>query len=441
MRTVCGVTLLFLSILAVAQSESQTTFVKAGRLLDVRNGKYLVNQGVLIENGRIKEIGALGNVQPHVPKDAVIVDLSKAAVLPGLIDCHAHLLAETAPPLDPSATVLVNVAGMSPSTRVLMGARTAREDLEAGFTTVRIVGHSGIDGDAALRDAINQQWIPGPRVLASCRKLTPTGGQAVHLNPSLAEPIVKQEYLQVSSPDEARKAVRENVTYGAEFIKAVADAENRFISAEEMKAIVEESHRSGMKVAVHATTVTGIQTAIDAGADSIEHGDEVTDEQLKTMRDKGIFFDVTETLSGSRWRQLLEATVVLRPQDKDALAALERESAQTVPARLQRIIKTGVKFAAGSDMWWEFPGKTRGQATALMFGSLHDLGMSPENIIRAATVNAAELIGWQDRVGTIEPGKFADLIATSGDPLHDVTELERVRFVMKEGRIVRNDLR
>ena len=435
--------LLFLSSVAIAQGGHQptpTTFVKTGRMFDVRSGVYLTNQGVLIEGGRIKEVGPLAAIESHVPKDAVVVDLSKAIVLPGLIDSHAHLLTGTTP-IDSSSTILLNVASISQSTRALLGALNAREDLEAGFTTVRVVGHSGIDGDAALRDAINQQWVPGPRILASCRKLTPTGGQAVHLNPVLAEPIINQEFLQVGSADEARKAVRENILYGAEFIKAVADADGRFLAPEEMKAIVEEAHRSGVKVAVHATTKLGIQTSIDADVDSIEHGDEVTDEQLKTMHDKGIFFDITETLYGERLRKLFEAAVVLSPEDKESLAAYEIQSGKADPARLQRIMKAGVKYAIGSDMWWEYPGKTRGQASALMFGALHDLGMSSADIIRAATVNAAELIGWQDRVGAIEAGKFADLIATSGDPLQDITELERVQFVMKDGRVVKNELR
>lgn len=435
--------LLLLSALALAQSVHQsapTTFVKAGRLFDVRSGTYLINQGVLIEGGRIKKVGPLMAIQSHVPKDALVVDLSKAVVLPGLIDCHAHLLTGTTP-LGPSGTILGNVAGISQSTRALLGALNAREDLEAGFTTVRVVGHSGIDGDAALRDAINQQWVPGPRLLASCRKLAPTGGQAVHLNPVLAEPIINQEFLQVGSAEEARKAVRENILYGAEFIKVVADAEGRFLALDEMKAIVEEAHRSGLKVTVHATTRLGIQTAVDAGVDSIEHGDDVTDEQLKTMHDKGIVFDITEAFYGDRLRKLFETAVVLSPEDKEAIAAYEKQEGQSAPARFQRIVKARVKYAIGSDMWWEYPGKTRGQATAIMFGALHDLGMPPADIIRAATANAAELIGWQDRVGAIEAAKFADLIATSGDPLQDITELERVRFVMKDGRIVKNELR
>jgi imidazolonepropionase-like amidohydrolase len=422
---------------AASQSnQSKTILLEAGRLLDVRAGRYLAGQALLIEAGKIKELGPMAEVQAHAPKDATLIDLRGATLLPGLIDAHAHLLAAVGPE---NQRLLPEVAGMSPARRALLGARLAGEDLEAGFTTVRVVGHSGFDGDAALRDAINQGWVPGPRILASCRKLTPPGGQALALNPAIAQQVLEQEFLEVGSADEARTAVRRNIYYGADFIKVVADADGRFITPEEMKAIVEEARRSKIKVTVHATTTTGIQTAVDARVDSIEHGDDVTDEQLKTMREAGIFLDVTEAFYGGRLRAWLGKSTVLAPEDEQWLENYEKDENQKAPARLQRILRSGVKYAAGSDMWFDYPGRTRGQATAIMFGALSDLGMQPIDVIRATTSSAAELIGWQDRVGAIEPGEFADLIATSGDPLQDITELERVKFVMKNGAVVRND--
>jgi imidazolonepropionase-like amidohydrolase len=427
--------------LAWAQSAppaAKTILLKAARLLDVRTGKYVTNVAVLIENDRIKEAGPLAAVQAHVPKNAAVIDLGAVTLLPGLIDCHAHLLT-AGTSISPQETILNAAVGMSPSARVLLGAHNAREDLEGGFTTVRVVGHSGIDGDVSLREAINAGWLAGPRIQAAARKLAPPGGQALHLNPSVSDQIVDQEFLQVSSADEARKAVRENLLYGADLIKVVADADNRFITAEEMKAIVEEAHRAKTRVAVHATTVMGIQAAIDAGVDSIEHGNDVTDEQLKAMHDKGIFFDITEIFYGGRMRAMIEKRQVLPPRFQQALKAYEQMDAQKSPALVQRIMKSGVKFTTGSDMWFDYPDKTRGQATAIMFGALKDLGMPPADIIRAATVNAAELLGWQDRVGTLDPGKFADIIAVSGDPLADITELERVQFVMKGGVTVKNE--
>ena len=428
------------SVFACAQAtepQAKSILLKAGRMLDVRTGKYVANAGVLVENGKIKEAGPLAQV--HAPEGATIIDLGTATLLPGLVDCHAHLLTSGTSIL-PQENILNATAGMSPTMRVLMGAGNAREDLEGGFTTVRVVGHSGIDGDVSLREAINQGWVKGPRIQAAARKITPPGGQALHLNPAVAEQILDQEYLQVSSADSARKAVRENLLYGADLIKVVADDENRFITPEEMKAIVEEAHRAKVKIAVHATTVTGIQAAIDAGVDSIEHGNDITDAQLKTMREKGIFLDITELEFGGRMRAMIEKRLVLPPQIQGELKTYEQMEAKQTPERVARILKSGVKFTAGSDMWLDYPGKTRGEASAIMFGALKELGMTPADVIRAATVNAAELLGWQDRIGTVEPGKLADIIAVAGDPLVDVTQLEHVQFVMKGGEVVKNAL-
>lgn len=441
LRRVLPAVPLFFSCYLLAQSTSatpKTTLLKAGRLLNVRTGQYLLNAGVLIENDKIKEVGPFPDVQAHAAKGASVIDLGEATLLPGLIDCHAHLL-DAMGPREPGDNVLQTVAGMSPSARALLGARMAREDLEGGFTSVRVVGHSGVDGDIALRDAINAGWVPGPRIVAAGRKLTPPGGQAVRLNPAVADVILEQEFLQVSGADEARKAVRVNLAYGADVIKVVADAGDRFITTEEMKAIVEEAHRSHAKIAVHARTAVSVKVAVDAGADSIEHGNGITDEDLKVMREKGLFYDLTETFDGKRLRQWLLKSVVFSPQDEERVSAWEKNSIDEAVPRIQRVLKSGVKFAAGSDMWFEYPGKTRGEATALMFEALRDLGVPSADILRAATVNAAELLGWQDKVGAIEPGKLADIIATSDDPLRDITTLQHVRFVMKGGVVVKND--
>jgi len=166
----------------------------------------------------------------------------------------------------------------------------------------------------------------------------------------------------------------------------------------------------------------------------------VTDEQLKLMRERGIFFDITQTFYGGRMRAMIEKRQVLPPQLQQGLKAYERMEAQRTPALIGRILKAGVKFTTGSDMWFDYPDKTRGQATAIMFGALKELGMTAADVIRAATVNAAESLSWQDRIGVLEAGKFADIIAVSGDPLADVTELERVQFVMKGGEVVKNNL-
>jgi imidazolonepropionase-like amidohydrolase len=456
-----------------AQSPSPTTLVKAGRLLDPRSGNVRSPAAVLIEKDKIKEVGEPSRVQANAPAGVNMIDLGTATLLPGLIDSHTHLLmddivapheAERARHLNGGyapAQLLAIVE--SPSKRVLIGAQAAREDLESGITTVRNVGHSGIDGDTELRDAINAGRVPGPRILASGRKLETHGETYVqNLNPALADAILQQEFLLFDGADSARQAVRQNVFHNVDVIKVTAE-EN--LTVPELAAAVEEAHRNHLKVAVHAVDKTSIQTAIDAGADSIEHGNGVTDEQLKQMRDKGMFFDFTPTSYGALFTRIFEATIVedltLRPERRGADEAhrqrysdliqqirnsrlkspdeSDKQDDQQYNSLVQRVLKSGVKFAAGSDMDWHYPGKTRGETTASRFPTLHDAGMPSLDVIRAITTNAAEMLGWQDRIGAAEPGKFADLVAVSGDPIADVSELERVRFVMKDGRVIRND--
>jgi imidazolonepropionase-like amidohydrolase len=222
------------------------------------------------------------------------------------------------------------------------------------------------------------------------------------------------------------------------YVIKVASSEN--LTVAELAAVIEEAHRAHLKVAVHAVDKTSIQTAIDAGADSVEHGNEVTDEQLKLMRDKGIFFDFTPTIYGDFWTRMAAATVLMSPAFRERWDKLDVSDTQTYNILVQHVLKSGVKFAAGSDMGWYFPGKTRGQTSVSRFPVLHQAGMTSLDVIRAITTNAAEMLGWQDRVGAIEPGRFADIVAVAGNPIADITELERVQFVMKDGQVVRNDL-
>jgi imidazolonepropionase-like amidohydrolase len=436
---------LFSSGHLAAQSSAPITVVKAGRLLDPRTGNVLSPAAVLIEEGKIKEVGAPAQVQAHLPVGAKIIDLGTATLLPGLIDSHTHLLVDPIVPAEAERSRRYNgdfAPGLllaiveSPSKRVLMGAQLAREDLDSGITTVRNLGHSGIDGDVALRDAINAGRVPGPRILGSGRKLITAGSYLQSLNPALAESIMQQEFLRIEGPDAARQAVRENVFYHVDVIKVTVDDD---LTVAEMKAIVEEAHSQHLKVAAHAASKVSIQTAIDGGADSIEHGNDVTDEQLKQMRGKGIFFNFTPTFYGDFFTRLTGATVVMSPARRDRWAKLDVSDTQTYDSLVQHVLKSGVNFAAGSDMGWYFPGKTRGQTSVSRFPVLHQAGMPSLDVLRAITTNAAEMLGWQDRVGAIEPGKFADLVAVSGDPIADIHELERVRFVMKDGQVIRND--
>ena len=429
----------------VAQSPAPATLIKAGRMLDPRTGQVLSPAAVLIENGKIKEVGSPTQVQAHAPCVKTI-DLGSSTLLPGLIDSHTHLLLDIIVP--PEAEIARHFNGEfapglllavveSPTKRVLLGAQMAREDLESGFTTVRNLGHSGIDGDAALRDAINAGRVPGPRILASGRKLIALDSYLQSLNPAVAQSIVEQEFLPIDSSDRARQAVLQNVFYNVDLIKVtVGDG----ISPLELMAVVEEAHREHLKVAVHAIDTASIQTAIDAGADSIEHGNQVTDEQLKQMHDKGIFFDLTPTFYGSFFTKITEPSIVKSPAFRSANSHADDRARQRYDSLVPRVLKSGVKFAAGSDMCWFYPGKTRGQASAATLVHLRAAGMPRLDVIRAITVNAAEMLGWQDRIGSVEPGKFADLVAVAGDPIADISELERVRFVMKDGQTIRNDL-
>ena len=439
--------LVFLALVSAqlsAQSAAPITLVKAGRLLDPSTGKVLAPVAVLIEGDKIKQVGTPTQVAD--PAGAKIIDLGSATLLPGLIDAHAHLFLDVIVPPEAETRRHENgefAPGMllaiveSPSKRAFMGAQLAREDLESGITTVRNLGHSGIDGDTELRDAINAGRLPGPRILASARKLITRGEYVQNLNPALAQAILEQEFLIIDGADRAREAVRQNAFQNVDLIK-VSAGEN--LSVAELAAVVEEAHREHLKVAVHAIDTISIQTAIDAGADSIEHGNFVTEEQLRQMRDKGIFLVLTPTFYGGFFLKITEPSIVMSPaMHADEIASVARRN-DRYDQLVQRVLKSGVKFAAGSDMCWFYPGQTRGQASTATFVKLRQAGMSALDVIRAVTVNAAEMLGWGDRIGTIEPGKFADLVAVAGDPIADITELEHVRFVMKDGQVVRNEL-
>jgi imidazolonepropionase-like amidohydrolase len=247
-----------------AQSSASVTLVRAGRLLDPRTGNVLAPAAVLIEDGKIKEVGSPSQLQAHAPASAKTIDLGSATLLPGLIDGHTHLLLDVVVPPEAEserhlngkfAPELLLAIVESPTKRAFLGAQMAREDLESGITTVRNLGHSGIDGDTELRDAINAGRVPGPRILASARKLITRGEYVQNLNPALAESILKQEFLLIDGPDSARQAVRQNVFQNVDVIKVSAD-EN--LTVPELAAAVEEAHRNHLKIAVHAIDKTAI---------------------------------------------------------------------------------------------------------------------------------------------------------------------------------------
>jgi len=426
--------------LFAAHAVSQTTpapdahlvVLKAERMLDVKAQKIVSNPVVIIEGGKIKQVGA----GLAIPAGARVIDLGNATLLPGLIDAHTHLLQNYDFALGgDDNNMVLTVSQMSPAERALLGAKMGREDLEAGITTVRDVGNSGLNGDVALRRAINRGWVSGPRIVASTRALSAAGGQFGTLQHD-AQELVKQEYVEIATVDDARRAVQRAFYDGADCIKVIVNTGPRVVSLDEMKAIVEEAHRVHKKVAAHAIGDDATRIAAEAGVDSIEHAYIVPDDVLKTMASKKIFLVPTDYPEASYTDFIPQsATPEERKQMEDEMKGFAKGNSD----RLKRAMAAGVRIAAGSDEYYQMGKRTRGESSTLIYEAYRDSGMTPWQIIQAATLNDAELLGWQDRIGSIEAGKLADIVATSGDPSQEITELEKVKFVMKGGEIVRDD--
>ncbi|QJX49075.1 amidohydrolase family protein [Hymenobacter taeanensis] len=406
--------------------------VKCGRLLDVRTGRVTPNGVVLVQGTTILQVGA----NLTIPAGAEVIDLGNALVLPGLIDAHTHLLQTFKPELGGDAiNTLVNVATMSTARRALQGAAMGREDLEAGITTVRDLGNSGLNGDVALRDAINKGQVVGPRIVASTRALSAAGGQFGQLT-SEAQALVAQEYVAISGVEEARRAVRQALYYGADCIKVIVNSGPRVMSLAELQVIVEEAHRVGKTVAAHAVGDQATRIAAEAGVNSIEHAYTVPDDVLKMMKAKKIFLVPTD-FTPEAYALMFPPLASASPEVRQKFAAYHQEFPSSNNKRLARAVKAGVRIAAGSDAYVQMAGKTRGQASLIMLRAYAAAGMKPLEIIQAATLNGAELLGLKDMIGALEPGLAADLIAVDGDPLADITALEKVRFVMKGGQVIK----
>jgi imidazolonepropionase-like amidohydrolase len=414
---------------------SQAVAIRAARLIDGKNDRVITKPVVVVEGGKIQAVGA----DLAVPKGATVIDLGNLTLLPGLIDAHTHLLSEMDGTnlMRQDLEMLKIVATQSTAERALLGARLGNEDLLAGITTVRDLGNSGVNGDVALRDAIDRGWVPGPRIVASTRALAAPGGQFGRLTPA-AQKIIDDEYVVINGAQSAWQAVRQALYDGANCIKVIVNGNPANVSQEEMNAIVGEAHRARAKVAAHAIGDQATRTAAEAGVDSIEHAYVVPDDVLKMMAEKHIYLVPTDGTPHQFEQMMFGGHQVDSEERKRALAPL-KDYLTGAQNRLQRARKMGVPIAAGSDMYLTVSGKTRGQASLDMLEAYSAAGMPAMDIIRAATSNAAELLGLQDRVGTLEPGKFADIIGVVGDPLTEITVAQRARFVMKGGVVVKNE--
>lgn len=411
----------------------ESIVLRAAAAIDVERGRALENVVVLVEGELIAAIG----VDVAIPPNARVLDLGDVTLLPGLIDAHTHLLDNRDGTIEGRSALLLSVAQASTAKRALMGAYLAREVLEAGFTTVRDLGNSGVGGDVALRDAILAGWVPGPRIVASTRALAPVGGQFGPL-PAETQSLIAQEYVVITGEHEARRAVRQAIYDGADCIKIIVNSRERLLSVDEVSAVVDEAHRLQRKVAAHATTDAATRIAAEAGVDSIEHAYDISDDVLRIMATKNIVLVPTD-LPLDVYMDFNYAGRRLTAEERREIESQFEPGIARARDRIARAIRAGVRIGAGSDMFFTLLGQTRGQASHSMFRSYMESGMKPIEIIRAATVNNAELLGRMDQIGTIEIGKSADIIAVAGEPLVDPTALQRIEFVMKAGRIMRNE--
>ena len=403
---------------AISQDE---TYIRAGQLVDVVDGRLRSNQTIVISGDRIRRVGASSSID--VPAGANVIDLSNATVLPGLIDMHVHLTG------DPEAQGYENLAASVPR-NALFGAANGRRTLYAGFTTVRNVGAGGY-ADVALRDAINNGDVAGPRMRVAAHSLGITGGHCD--NNLLPARYGAQGGGVADGPWEIKKKIRQNAKFGADLTKFCAtggvlskgdSVGGQQYTLEEMVAIVTESHLHDRRVAAHAHGTEGIKAAIQAGVDSVEHSSLIDDEGIRMAREAGTFL-VMDIYVDTYILEMGEAAGFL-PESLEK----ERIVGQAQRNNFQKAHEAGVRMAFGTDAG-VYPHGNNGKQFAYMV----QYGMTPMEAIQAATVNAAELLGWPGDVGAIESGMYADIIAVRGNPLGDIRELEDVRFVMKGGEV------
>ncbi len=400
--------------------------IRAAHLLDVKTGRMIDNPLIVITGDKITSLSGAPGEQDR-QNGVTTIELPGATLLPGFIDAHTHLTS------DPNFGY--QQLGISVPKEALIGAKNARITLQAGFTTVRNVGASGYT-DVALRDAINEGMLPGPRMLVSGPPLGITGG---HCDDNLLPFEYHQTAEGVADGIPAvQHKVRETIKYGADVIKICAtggvlskgdDPQASQYTLEEMKAIVADAHRLGRKVAAHAHGAQGILWATEAGVDSIEHGSYIDDAGITAMKQRGTYLVPTVYLETWMIENFKTAGLPAMYEGK------MRQVIEVARKNLRHAFASGVKVALGTDAAVYPHG-----LNAHEFEEYVKLGMTPLQAIQSGTMNAADLLGWSDRVGSIEAGKYADIVAVSGDPMKDVTLLQHPVFVMKGGVVYRNEL-
>lgn len=406
-------------ILCVVSSiavQAQVTAIRAGKLVDTETGTTASNQIILVEGGKIKAVGA----GLQIPAGAAIIDLSDSTVLPGLFDAHTHLCQTTLP--DQRHLFFIDLTETS-SYRAIQGVANARAVLESGFTTVRDVGNAGNYADTALRVSIEEGVVPGPTIINAGRIIAPFGGQ-YHLQPERRE-LGQPEYLFADTQDEMKKAVRENIHFGAKVIKIVVDDQRYIYSVEDIKFIVEEARRAGLKVAAHCMTEQGARNAALGGVASIEHGFRMSDEALQLAKQNGV------VLVGTEFTEPAALALGLDPQTAKLFHAIFID-------RLKRAYKIGITMAYGTDTFFQVPGQTRGTLAISYIDSFVEAGVPAKDTLRIMTGNAARLLGVERERGFIKPGLYADIIATPENPLDNIQTLKHVSFVMKNGAVFKH---
>jgi imidazolonepropionase-like amidohydrolase len=396
------------SALAQRSENTQIVAIKAGKLLDPETGKAASNQIVLVEGTRIKDIGS----NLAIPTGAKVVDLSNSTVLPGLFDAHTHLCMTVIPNRDANNYYITTL--LDPTAyRAIQGVSNGLAMLQSGFTTVRDIGNAGNYADTALREAIEQGWVIGPTVVNSGIIISVYGGQ-FHLQPEKKD-LATPEYLFADTRDEMRKAIRQNVHFGAKFIKIVVDDQRYIYSVDDIRFMIAEVHAMGMKLAAHCWTHAGAHNAAEAGVDSIEHGFRMTDEDLELAKKNNV------TLVGTEFTEKTS----------------NAEEHKIWVDRLKRAHKIGVNMAFGTDVDVQLPGETRGTLTIDYITSWVEAGVPAADTLRAMTVNAARLLGVDKQRGFLKAGFQADIIATPENPEDNIQTLRKVSFVMKDGAIVK----